>query len=313
MVTQGLGKGQMMKLEDWIILADGALITEELIPLPQSDDEQPSQTVPEVKPLVNGAKLRWTLSNETYRVAVQTEKGVLQVKSVTDGAGECHDDGCPCGTCAQLRMVPPPPWITRRPLKQVLFADEAAWKASLPNSGVIEITGPKSRSVEKPVIAQLCDIEKVKELYKNYKIKTNTFQGISQKQFLNNLENLVNRYRNQLNDITFDTDVNTPRVRNSYTRSLQKTSRAYIRQKAFVERLGADADSKPWMIDMRGKSNLYAVVDNVTYIVGVTDEFITIAVPARWHSLAKSYKNFAEMGNPELFMMYRRRKIPISL
>ena len=35
MVTAGLGYGQMMKLADWLILADGARIQEEFIPLPK--------------------------------------------------------------------------------------------------------------------------------------------------------------------------------------------------------------------------------------------------------------------------------------
>jgi hypothetical protein len=35
MVTLGLGVGQMMKLADWIILADGATIQEEFIPVPK--------------------------------------------------------------------------------------------------------------------------------------------------------------------------------------------------------------------------------------------------------------------------------------
>lgn len=82
-----------------------------------------------------GSKMRWTLNEETYRVAVQTKKGILQVKSVTNGAGECHDYECSCVPCAEIRMFAP--WRTRRPLKLTYFADEAAWKASLPEGGNI--------------------------------------------------------------------------------------------------------------------------------------------------------------------------------
>jgi hypothetical protein len=92
---------------------------------------------PPPSPLTVGSKMRWTLDEETYRIAVQTKKGILQVKSVTDGAGQCHDDGCKCIPCAELRMFAPPPWSTRRPLKLTFFADEAAWKASLPEGGKI--------------------------------------------------------------------------------------------------------------------------------------------------------------------------------
>ena len=94
---------------------------------------------PPPSPLTVGSKMRWTLDEETYRIAVQTKKGILQVKSVTDGAGECHDDGCKCIPCAELRMFAPPPWRIRerRPLKLTFFADEAAWTASLPEGGKI--------------------------------------------------------------------------------------------------------------------------------------------------------------------------------
>ena len=40
MVTAGLGYGQMMKLADWIILADGAKIQEEFIPLPAAASDR---------------------------------------------------------------------------------------------------------------------------------------------------------------------------------------------------------------------------------------------------------------------------------
>jgi hypothetical protein len=87
-------------------------------------------------PRAVGSKMRWNLNEETYRIAVQTKKGILQVKSVTDGAGECHDYSCNCLPCAELRMFAP--WrVSRRPLKLTFFADEAAWKASLPQGGNI--------------------------------------------------------------------------------------------------------------------------------------------------------------------------------
>ena len=115
--------GQVINLVDWFTLV-------------KKVENEPLHALPPL-PRAVGSKLRWTLNDETYRIAVQTKKGILQVKSVTDGAGECHDDSCSCVACSELRMVPPPPWRERRPLKLTFFADEAAWKASLPEGGSI--------------------------------------------------------------------------------------------------------------------------------------------------------------------------------
>ena len=140
MVTGGLGYGQMMKLADWLILADGARIQEEFIPVPKDGAVAPLPPAP--PPPAIGSKFRWALNGETYRVAIMTAKGLLQVKSVTDGGGEVHPTTCrECTPCKELAMTPPAPWA-RRPLKQTMFADEAAWRASLPTGGSVEITPP---------------------------------------------------------------------------------------------------------------------------------------------------------------------------
>ena len=176
-VTAGFGYGQMMKVADWIILADGAKIQEEFIPVPKggaahsasgaefipvpSGVQETTKTrrvisltkriarvnrgraaagLPLFKalpPLPLGAKLRWTLNADTYRVAIMTKKGLLQVKSVTDGAGEVHPTTCrECRRCKELAMSPPAPWA-RRPLKQTMFTDDLHWFASLPAGGSV--------------------------------------------------------------------------------------------------------------------------------------------------------------------------------
>jgi len=89
-----------------------------------------------------GTKLKWFLNDETYRIAVVKAYGVLQVKSVTDGGGHCHDNKCICTACQEFYLVPRPPWRTRLPLKITKFANEFAWRVSLPKGGKILITLP---------------------------------------------------------------------------------------------------------------------------------------------------------------------------
>ena len=125
-VTAGIGAGTIMKYVDWLILAGGKPIPSST-PIPYFTSE----------PSAVGTKFKWILNQETYRVAIQTAKGVLQVKSVTDGAGEVHEDACVCDRCL---------YNERLPLKTILFHNEDAWRSSLPHGGIITTTMPGPRS-----------------------------------------------------------------------------------------------------------------------------------------------------------------------
>ena len=93
-------------------------------------------------------KLKWVceLNAETYRIAVVTKDGILEVKRVTDGAGYCHDyKTCGCNPCAEIRLSGGrlPPWLKGVPLVKTFFATESAWRISLPFGGAITVTEPK--------------------------------------------------------------------------------------------------------------------------------------------------------------------------
>jgi len=117
-----------------------SLLTPQASQVPQA-----FQTVDEPAPLPElrgydryvGDKLKWQLNDETYRIAVFTKNGLLQVKSVTDGGGETHDSNCKCQPCSHYNMVPRPPWQQVRPLKKIFFESESAWRLSLPIGGKI--------------------------------------------------------------------------------------------------------------------------------------------------------------------------------
>ena len=110
----GEDRWQQMTLADWLILAEG-LEVEEYIPLPKEplthvkDFKIPRQITVE-------DKFKWILSDDTYRVAVQTNKGFLEVKSVIDGVIERNEIG----------------------LKKTMFPCFLDWALSLPEGGCIE-------------------------------------------------------------------------------------------------------------------------------------------------------------------------------
>lgn len=82
-----------------------------------------------------GDKLKWELNDETYRIAVFTKKGLLEVKNVKDGGAAVHNNDCTCSPCRDYKRVPRAFWQPRPPLAKTFFADEAAWRASLPEGG----------------------------------------------------------------------------------------------------------------------------------------------------------------------------------
>lgn len=97
-----------------------------------------------------GTKLKWTLDEMNYRVAIARNDGILEVKVVVDGHGYYHDNmTCQCKPCGEIALsrrlgVPNPPW-TREALVKTFFKDEAAWRKSLPAGGTVTIT-PKPLS-----------------------------------------------------------------------------------------------------------------------------------------------------------------------
>jgi hypothetical protein len=90
-------------------------------------------------------KLKWISKKnpETYRIAIVTKNGILQVKAVNDGKGDC---------CGQRR------------LKKTFFKNEAEWRDTLDETiGGVSITPPHIKDVnllykiEKPLNTTLKD------------------------------------------------------------------------------------------------------------------------------------------------------------
>jgi len=84
-------------------------------------------------------KLKWILNENTYRVAVVTKVGVLQVKSVIDSQPELHENSCKykygCEVYNGFRMC--------FPLKKTFFPCKNDWFDSLPETGHVVVTEPK--------------------------------------------------------------------------------------------------------------------------------------------------------------------------
>ena len=337
MVTAGLGYGQMMKLADWIILADGAKIQEEYLPLPPTEVISPAEATARANlahagamwaaayaapmisavqqnPAVIGAKFRWTLNPETYRVAIMTAKGLLQVKSVTDGGGEVHPTTCrECTPCRELAMTPPAPWA-RRPLKKTMFADEAAWRASLPAGGTVELSLPGKIAEQQKadaVYTGLSDLEKVKALVQRYKIRTQVYECSSQAEMMHRYYNNIQYLRQELAAITLQEDMNNPRARRRLDTSLKRSMSVYQRVKAYCDQDPVKAAQKPLYVGRASASKIRAMIGGEFKILTVFKDKIAAANELHRWGPVKLYSNFAEMGNPKLSVIYRRRTIDV--
>lgn len=323
MVTFGLGFGQIMKLVDWIILADGARIQEEFIPLPNDGDTQSASDItPTPPPPAIGTKFRWTLNADTYRVAIMTAKGFLQVKSVTDGAGEVHPATCECRTCRELRQWAPT-W-PRRPLNRDMFVDEAAWRASLPTGGSVVITPPAKPVAEQKlaVVAQAPnDVEKLKAIIKAYKIRTTTLVEPSPQEQLKYAEDKIAKIRADLATISLELDLQWPHVRNKLTRQLKRTVELYYSMKIACN--GPNSHVRSVRMSHRGTGFIVGVIGGALHYLTVHEDQIAATAPApayvgprqfcQFHyGNVRLYKSFAEMGSDlKLVVKYRGREISL--
>ena len=331
MVTAGLGYGQMMKLADWLILADGARIQEEFIPLPKegaAHSASGAEFIPVPKegavaplpaasvapPPAIGSKFRWTLDANTYRVAIMTAKGLLQVKSVTDGGGEVHPTTCrECTPCKELAMTPPAPWA-RRPLKKTMFADEAAWGASLPTGGFIVVTIAAKPVAEQKiaVVAQAPnDVEKLKAAIKTYNIRTTAYVEASPREQLKAATERMEKIRADLAAITLEQDLKWPHMRHTLTRQMKVALGWYISMKIVYN--DPNSEMKTVRMSHRGTGFIACRLDSEIHYLTVHEDKIA-AAHGLHYARAKLYNNFAEMGSGsdfKLVVKYRGREITL--
>jgi len=107
-----------------------------------------------IPPRPVGTKFKWTKDADNYRVAVQTKNGVLQVKVVTNGRTDYHEN-CGCDRCVEIRLSNGsiPPWRRGPPLKTTLFENELHWRESFDEiAGKMVITSAPLP----PYMKQLC-------------------------------------------------------------------------------------------------------------------------------------------------------------
>jgi len=234
-VTSGLGINQRMPLADWRIIIGDETIREEFLPLPAAEPIGRAPTVwsapdpigtPAPEPVRDaaptaaavavaaaaaaampvGTKWRWAIDDENYCVAIQTKRGVLQVKNVS-------------------------PYRTpQAALIRQNFATYEAWVVSLPTGGTITTTLPQDilsplerrKKESAKLLAQGGTYDAILKLQQLWKVRTLVYWDMSINQRIAYMQDTIARMRGELQRITIEQDMASPSDRRSMTRRLEK-------------------------------------------------------------------------------------------
>jgi hypothetical protein len=281
MVTAGLGKGQMMSLEDWLILADGNHIT-----------------VAEKSQIPVGTKFRWGSrgnngdSMNDYRVGIQTKKGFVQIYQIDDG--QLTQAKLPTKYQVEGRRGPQ------------TFASYDAWMKTLP-PGEITREDPDNRSafqkkLDSPMplyyghdLNDITDVGKVMHLLNRFKIRSTVWRKsslVEQRDFA--------QQRYDYWSATPPGLVGCDRVAQQRHARQLKIKLEYLDIQ--IARVTPEqASEQKWMYKSHHQRKLFVNVNGLPYEIGVgtIDEY---GVPADEMeklivgSDGKAFKTFEEMG-----------------
>ena len=286
MVTQGLGKGQLMSLEDWLILADGNEIT--------VAEKSQLKAAPKSEEIPVGTKFRWGKrgnnyygdSRDNYRVAIQTKKGFVQIYQLDDG--ELTQAKLPTNYQVKGRRAPQ------------TFASYDAWAKTLPPGEITREEADHRSAFQKKLDTPLLNTEisdplKVKHLLYRFNIRSSVWRKsslIDQRDLAQQTYNYWSATRPGL----------TGRERIAH----EKYARKYKIQLDFlniqIDRVTPEeASESKWMYCRRGQRQLFVDVNGLPYeiVVGTIDEY---GVPAHERKKlivgfdGKAFKSFQEMG-----------------
>lgn len=230
-----------------------------------------------------GTKLKWVSAENPniYRVAIATSDGILQVKSMGVNG-------------VDLNPNPDPLYGSR--LNRTTFADEAAWRASLPE-GEVTLTMKQSLKDKTmiPVDATNTsnDGEKLKMVMERFKVPSRVYKGLSTNGLMDYHRECLTKY---------------PDSRLGWQKSLDKVTATFNSQ--------TDEQNNyehRWLAINHKKQKLYIIVGDTIKEIGYdlnNDTYVIV------DSEGKHYKNFAEIGDclsadgkPRICIHYRNKII----
>lgn len=260
---------------------------------------KPAEPAEPVKPatVLVGSKFKWISASNptTYRIAIMTAKGLLQVKSVVEGAVDCDTSRTIGGG---------------GPLIKKLFADEAAWRASLPQGGNVTLSLPTDAKPNHTIFTPgMSDVEKVDALRKRYKIWHCVMKNQSYQEHLDGATARLNAFRATMNKFTNDELINHNILK--LNSSLRRLLGTYTYYRNVVATAGDNARTPRIRYGVSGTGSVCVNINEKPhYITTFEGKIAAIPISDRWGAVS-FYKDFAEMGNPAISVYYRKRIIQI--
>ena len=246
-----------------------------------------------------GTKFKWVSETNpgTYRIAVVTNNGFLQVKSVTENAVECDMTKTIGGS---------------HPLIKKLFANEAAWRASLPQGKTEQSFSHKIAEAQRAdeVFKSLSDVEKVDALLKRYKICHRVVQVRSPKEYLDDAVARLDNFRATIQNLSYDQMIEHGLFKSS-RRGFQPLLNGYSWFRKHVADAGDMADKPRFSYRANGTGAVCATINGQEYFITTFEGKIAVVFGSYTWGQVTFYKNFAEMGNPAIYVRYRKRTISI--
>jgi len=247
------------------------------------------QTMP---PAQIGSKFTWRNDNNS-RIAIMTSKGLLQVKSIVNGE--------------TVIILNPGNTI----IKKVMFADETAWRASLPEGGVVELVSPNKIAEPTPTMSNLSDVEKVEAYMKRYKIRDIIYEVSSAKEKLDYAINSIIGLRKEINDIPLLEDLfeKSPK-RYKLTLKLKREIEHYNYLSNKFKNPDENENTRSLRMGICGKNHIYMynTEKRMTYVVSTYKGKIAVS----WLNSVELYDSFADIGEGNLYTTYRNKTIYLN-
>lgn len=255
-VSTGLGSNQRMPLEDWQIIVGDETVREDYLPLepavkpaeltqaeaaqqpqppsPQAEQPQPPSrrgSIAAEAPI--GTKWRWSATifpEWNYRVAIQTKKGVLQVKAMSAPPNQAHEFDLD---------------TTRK-----MFDTYEAWIVSLPHGMVMKtlpeemLSALERRKKHSLEVLENPNAEVIAHLQRKWNVHTGVHYSASKNEQIERYKHRIAQLYAELGKITPAWDLQTPCYRGAVTRDLQRTILRMKRIEDLVKQYPGEGDYK---------------------------------------------------------------------
>jgi hypothetical protein len=155
----------------------------------------------------------------------------------------------------------------------------------------------------------LSDVEKVDALRKRYKIWHCVMKNESYQERLTDCVTRLDYFRATINNLTYDQMIEHGVFKKN--RGFAPLLDSYAWNLRMVKESGADANTPRLRYGASGTGAICVTMNGQKYFITTFEGKIAAVLASYVYGEIKFYKDFAEMGNPTISVLYRKRVIPV--